>query len=271
MLCPSCSKLISVSAPVCPFCGARRPGLWGFGPALSKLFGGRIDPVSLIPISCIALYLISLGLDLRAALGFGGSIFRLFSPSSLALRALGSTASIDLADGRWWTLLTAIYLHGGILHIVFNLLWVRDLGPVVRDAYGPARFFVIWTFAGASGFLLSDLFPGHSSVGASGSIFGLLAALVVYGRAVGAWTMARQMWQWALVLGVMGFLLPGVDNLAHAGGFVGGWLAATAMRRGIGKRDGRVAILLALLFLLLTGLGFAINFGEALGYFLSTG
>lgn len=270
MLCPDCSKLISVSAQVCPFCGARNPGLWGFGPALAKLFGGAIDPISLIPRVCIGLYVLALALDPRAALDFGGSIFRLLSPGSAALRLLGSTASIDLSSGRYWTVLTAIYLHGGILHIVFNLLWTRDLGPPVQTAFGPARFFIIWTVAGAFGFVVSDLMPGHASVGASGSIFGLLAALIVVGRATGSAAMARQMWQWAIVLGIMGFLLPGVDNLAHLGGFAGGWIAATALRGGIGRRDGRVAVIVALVLLGLTGLGFAINFGEALGYFVSS-
>jgi rhomboid protease GluP len=259
MLCPRCSKLISVSARECPFCGAHRPGLYGFGPALSKAFGGRLDPVSLIPIICIAMYLLSLALDLRVALDFRNTFFGLLSPSSRALQVLGSTSSYDLAMGRWWTLLTAIYLHGGLLHIVFNVLWIRSLGPEVQAQYGPARYFVIWTIAGAAGFFLSDLWPGHRSIGASGSIFGLLAALIVYGRTVGAHTMTRQIWQWAIVLGIMGFLLPGVDNLAHIGGFAGGWITAFALRRGIGRRDGRWITLLALLLLLLTGFGFALN------------
>lgn len=267
MLCPRCSKLISVSARECPFCGAHRPGLWGFGPAIAKLFGGRLDPVFLIPVICITMYLLALALDLRAALDFRNTFLGLLSPSSRALQALGATSPLDLERGRWWTVLTAIYLHGGLLHILFNLLWVRDLAPVVQNEYGPARFFVIWTIAGAAGFFLSDLSGGHWSVGASGSIFGLLAALIVYGRAVGAHTMTRQVWQWAIVLGIMGFLLPGVDNLAHIGGFAGGWITAYSLRRGIGRRDGRWITLFALLLLLLTGFGFAMNLVQLLSRF----
>jgi hypothetical protein len=67
----------------------------------------------------------------------------------------------------------------------------------------------------------------------------------------------------------MGFLLPGVDNLAHIGGFAGGWVAATAMRRGIGRREGRAVTLAALVLLLLTVLGFAINFGEVVGFMIA--
>jgi rhomboid protease GluP len=265
MLCPSCAKLISVSAERCPHCGAARPGLWGFGPALSRLFGGRLDPVSLILPACIVLYLLSLLLDPRAILQFGGGLFGLLSPSGIAVRILGSTHPVDLLERRWWTLLTAIYLHGGILHIFFNMMWTRSLAPEVARAFGPARFFVIWTAAGAFGFLVSDLLPilgiggAHASIGASGSIFGLMAALIVYGRRIGASLMTRQIWMWALMLGFLGFVMPGVDNAAHVGGFAGGWVAASLYRDSIGRPDGRGPTLLALLLLALTVLGFVLN------------
>jgi len=264
MLCPSCGKLVSVSAEKCPYCGASRPGLWGFGPVLSRLFGGRLDPVALIPPVCIALYVIAILLE-PSAIFRGGGLFRLFSPGSLALGVLGATHPLDLLHGRWWTLLTAIYLHGGILHILFNMMWTRSLGPEVERVFGPARFFIIWTLAGAAGFLASNGLPilgiggAHGSLGASGSIFGLMAALIVYGRAVGHSMLTRQVWQWALILGALGFLLPGVDNIAHLGGFAGGWMAASAFRTRIGRPDGRGTTLFALLLLALTLFAFLMS------------
>jgi rhomboid protease GluP len=257
MLCPSCRKLISISAPQCPFCGVKNPGLYGYGPALAGTLS-RLDPVSLIPKVCLVLYVVALVLDLRSALRPQGGFLQILSPGLAALRLLGATSSVDLALGRPWTLLTAIYLHGGILHILFNMLWIRSLGPETQRCYGPARFFVIWTLAGAVGFFLSNLRAGSVSLGASGSIFGLFAALIVYGRSVGEMHITRQLWQWAIILGVMGFLIPGVDNLAHIGGFAGGWVTATVLRpRGGG---GRGVLLLALALLALTLLGFAANF-----------
>jgi len=253
MLCPNCRKLVSVQAAVCPYCGTARPGMWGFGPALSRVFG-RFDPVHVIPIVCIALYVIALALDPRAIFG-SGSLFGILSPSSRALFLLGSSSPADLLHGRWWTVVSAIYLHGGLLHIVFNVLWTKSLGPGAQQAFGPARFFVIWTVAGASGFLLSGLSPSPS-VGASGSIFGLMAALIVYGRAVGESVMTRQIWQWALILGVMGFVMRGVDNFAHAGGFAGGWIAAMYYRRMIGRPEGRGTTLLALALVGVTAFSF---------------
>lgn len=262
MLCPNCRKLISVSSERCPFCGAARPGLWGYGPALARVTR-KLDPVAVIPIACIVLYVLSLALDVRAVFRFSGGIFGLLSPGDVPLRLLGSTAPYDLLVGRWWTVLTAIYLHGGLLHILFNVMWIRNLAPEVERAFGSARFFVIWSVAGAAGFLLSDGLPligfgsQHSSIGASGSIFGLMAALIVYGRAVGASLMTRQLWTWAIAMALMGFLMSGVDNMAHVGGFAGGYLAASLYQPRLGRPDGRASKALAFGFLLLTVLGFA--------------
>ena len=224
---------------------------------------GRLDPVSLIPIACIALYVLSLALDLRAVFRISGSVFGLLSPGDGALRLLGSTAPLDLVIGRWWTVITAIYLHGGLLHILFNVLWIRSLAPEVERTYGSARFFVIWTISGAAGFLLSDGLPllgiggQHASIGASGSIFGLMAALIVYGRSVGASLMTRQLWTWAIAMALMGFLMAGVDNMAHVGGFAGGYLSASLFQPGLGHREGRGSKILALVLLLATLGGFA--------------
>lgn len=264
MLCPTCRKLISVGVDRCPFCGALRPGLWGFGPAISRAIA-RFDPVSVIPPVCIALYVLSLALDIRSVFQLSGGPFGLLSPSGAALRLLGSTAPIDLIAGRPWTVLTAIYLHGGLLHILFNMMWVRDLGPEVQRAFGTARFFVIWTISGAGGFLLSDGLPlfglgaQHASIGASGSIFGLMAALIVYGRAIGASLLTRQLWTWAIVMGAMGFLLAGVDNLAHIGGFAGGWITASAYRARLGRPDGPASTFIALALVAVTVLSFALT------------
>jgi rhomboid protease GluP len=256
--------------------------MYGHGPTVMRLLGG-VDPVSIIPRVCIVLYVLALLLDLRGAFSGGASLFRILSPSGSALRDLGSTHAVDLAfalrdlggtqlhflgSGRPWTILTAIYLHGGLLHILFNLLWVRNLAPELQRGFGAARFFVIWTVAGAFGYVVSDLMPLlgigqlHTSVGASGSIFGLLAALIVYGRRLGASLMTRQVWQWAIILGAFGFLMPGVDNAAHVGGFVGGWIAASLLQNGIGRPGSPAVTLTALALAAATALGFLLNLGS---------
>lgn len=262
MVCPSCRNLISTEEKRCPYCGAYRPGLWGMGPALSRIFGGKIDVLTLIPTACIALYILSLLLDLQAALSTGGGLFGMLSPGMRALYALGMTGGYATYQGHWWTVLTAIYLHGGLLHILFNVLWIRQLGPDVGELYGPVRYFIIFTAAGVIGFLASNFLSGAPTIGASGSIFGLLAALIVYGRWHGGSMMAmmtRQVWQWAIILLIFGFLMSGVNNYAHVGGFVGGWIAARLLVSRTGRGEGRLLTLAALALLALTTLGFGLS------------
>ena len=259
MICPSCSKLISVSEKKCPFCGAWQPGLYGWAPALQKLMGGRLDLIALIATACIVLYVASLALDLEALLHPSG-LFSILSPSSRALWQLGMTGGLAWAQGWYWTLLTAVYLHGSLLHIFFNVMWIRNLGPAVTEYYGPARAFVIFNVAGAVGFLVSNLASHSPSIGASGAIFGLLAALIVYGRRVGSTQLSAQVWQWALLMFVMGFIMPSVNNWAHAGGFAGGWLTAQVMRIGKERRESNAVLILAFALLVATLAGIVMSF-----------
>ena len=257
MICPNCGKLIGVGEEKCPFCGAWRPGLYGYAPAIQRLFGRQLDVIQLIVGGCVVLYVASLVIQ-------PSSIFRSFSPFSIlapgtrALYQLGMTGGIAWGQHWWWTLFTAIFLHGGLLHIFFNVMWIRNLGPAVEDAYGPARAFVIFMIGGAIGFLVSNLVTNHPSVGASGSIFGLLAALIVYTRRHHH-PMHGQLWQWAALMFVLGFVMPSVNNWAHAGGFAGGWLTAQAMGSSE-RRESMPVLVLALGLLLLTVVGVVLSF-----------
>ena len=259
MLCPSCGKLIGVGEEKCPFCGAWRPGLFGYAPALKRLFGQRLDLIPLIVTVCVVLYVVALVIQPDAILQIHG-LFSLLSPGTRALYQLGMTGGVAWKQGWWWTLLTAIYLHGGLLHIFFNLMWIRNLGPTVSELYGPARGFVIFSVAGALGFLVSNQLSGAPSIGASGSIFGLLASLIVYGRRRGSAVFTAQLWQWAAIMFAMGFFMSGVNNWAHAGGFAGGWLAAQAMRSDEERRESPWVQVLALVLLVATAAGFVLSF-----------
>ena len=267
MICPECGKLIGVGEEKCPFCGAWRPGLYGWTPALQRLFGGRLDLISVIVTGCVALYIASLVLQPEAIFRMSG-LFSLLSPGQRALYQLGMTGGVAWQQGWWWTVLTAIYLHGGVLHIFFNVMWIRNLGPAVADVYGPARAFVLFSLSGAAGFLLSNSLSSSPSIGASGSIFGLLAALIVYGRKRGGTAMTMQLWQWAIIMFVMGFVMSGVNNWAHLGGFAGGWVTAEATRFSE-RREGRGVQILALALLATTAVGFVLSFVKVTGILLS--
>lgn len=265
ILCPSCGRLTSADAAVCLVCGRRNPGMWGFGGALGTLFR-RWNFTNAVTIACVALYVASLVLDPSAALRPRG-LFDVFSPSGRMLDVLGMTGSFAWAQGRWWTLLTAIYLHGSLLHILFNVLWIRQLGPAVEEVYGPARLVIIFTLSGVGGFVVSNLIGIPFTIGASGAIFGLLGALVAYGRKRGGvfgGLVLRQYGQWALVLFVFGFFMAGVNNFAHAGGFAGGLLAGLALPAAERQREREAERLLAAGLLGLTVIAFALAIGTAI-------
>jgi rhomboid protease GluP len=240
VVCASCGSLVGVNDETCYSCGRRNPGLWGFGPML-RAFGNDLGFVALVVYGCSALYVISLAFTVA----FGGDIMgsgnplAMLSPDPLVQFMLGASGAQPVFGyGRWWTVLSASWLHGGVLHILFNMLWVRQLGPATAEIYGPGRMIIIYTVAGVVGFTLSSLggfFMGwmpipflrgaRLTVGASASIFGLLGALVYYGRRGGSSIVRSEALGYAVTLGIMGFILPGVDNYAHGGGFLGGYLA----------------------------------------------
>jgi rhomboid protease GluP len=264
MLCPNCRKLISVDEPRCPFCGTMRPGLWGYGPMLQRLFGPNMDLVPILMGACIVLYVAGLLLDLPGAMRPRG-FMNILSPSGMALFRLGMTGGFPIGE-RWWTLLTAIYLHGGILHIFFNMWWLRYLIPNAQQVWGPARVFTMWSLTGAAGFLVSNLFGASFSIGASGSIFGLLGALLAYARRHrSSWggIASRQMLQSVVFLLVLGFAMPGVNNLAHLGGLASGYLLGSAIPAVDERREKRVEQLLALGLAGLTILGFVLSWTQS--------
>jgi rhomboid protease GluP len=254
-----------VDASVCFYCGRRNPGLWGFGPAIGRLVGG-LDFAALVTVVAVTAYIASLALDPRSALAPRG-VFDLFAPGGSALLALGMAGAVPWQAGHWWTVLTAIYLHGSLLHILFNLLWIRQLLPAVEEVYGQARTIVIFTLSGAAGFLLSNAAGTPFTLGASGAVFGVLGAMVWYGRRRGGLfgaAVLRQYGRWALILFVVG-LLPGmrVDNWGHAGGFLGGWLVALLLGAGDHHPERGIHRVLAAACLVLTAAAFALQLWTA--------
>ncbi len=235
VVCPSCGNLVGVNDQRCYSCGRWNPGMYGFAPLLRRL-GNDFGFTPVVIGACATLYVLTL-LASGGDIGMGG-LFSLLSPSSRALFVFGASGAMPVfMFDRWWTIFTAGWLHGGLLHILFNMMWVRQLGPATGQLFGASRLVIIYTIGGAVGFFLSSLagvvLPGvpilggaSFTIGASAPIFGLLGALVRYGHRTGSSLVRGQAWSWALTLFVFGIFMPGVDNWAHAGGFAGGYLAA---------------------------------------------
>ena len=260
VVCPSCGSLVGVRDDKCYSCGRSNPGLWGFAPLLRSLGNDLGFAPFVIGASCI-LYALSLLASGSQAI-IGGGLFGLLAPSDLALALFGASGAIPVFSyGAWWSILSASWLHANLLHILFNMMWVRDLGPVLANIVGPGRTVVIYVLSGACGFLLSSLageYPivpffrgGEITVGASASIFGLLGALVHYGRKSGSSLIRTEALRYAVILFVFGLLMPGIDNFAHAGGFIGGYLTSALfnpLKREQGDHMVLAVVCLALTF-----------------------
>ncbi len=238
VVCASCGYLVGVKDERCYHCGRRNPGLWGFAPALRSL-GQDLGFVPLVTGISIVAFVASLVLSIG---NIDMSGLNLLAPDTCALLNLGASGAAPVFGlNRWWTLLAAAWLHGGLLHIFLNMYWVRQLGPSVAEMYGPGRMVIIYTVGGIVGFAASStagyylwfmpqmLRGAFVTVGASASIFGLLGALVYYGRRGGSSVVYSQAMYYAVMMFVFGLILPGIDNYAHAGGFVGGWLAGRVL------------------------------------------
>jgi rhomboid protease GluP len=240
VVCASCKTLVGVNDETCYSCGMRNPGLWGYARALRD-FGNDLGFVTLVVYGTVGLFLVMLVLS--AYTGFdvvgGGNPFALFSPSPRISILFGASGGVPVVDlGMWWSVLSAGWLHGSALHILFNVMWIRQLGPATADIYGAGRMVIIYTLSGVAGFAATTLayellgplpFLGGAALtsGASAPVFGLLGALVLYGRRGGSSMIGSQALQYALILGLMGLIAPGrVDNWAHAGGFAGGYFVA---------------------------------------------
>jgi len=259
ILCPRCGRLTHPDAAECLVCGLPRPGRWLWASGLGRLLRTG-SFTGLVTVASIAAYVLSLLLDPMASLRPSGP-FDLFSPSHRALVDLGMTGAIPWARGEWWTLLTAIYLHGNLLHILFNVLWIRQLGPAVEEIYGPARLVIVFTVSGVLGFVASTAIGVPFTIGASGSIFGLLGAMVAFGRRRGGVYGAmvlRQYGQWALVIFVFGFFMSGVNNVAHAGGFTGGLGAGLVLSFSDRRNETPLERALALGLIAFTAVSFAL-------------
>ena len=252
--------LVGVGDQSCYNCGRKNPGLWGWAPAFRAL-GHDLGFVPFVIGTCIVVY----GLTILATIVMfreqvsTEGILSLGSPSRTAVFLFGGSGAIPVFGfHRWWTLLSASWLHFGLLHIFLNMMAARQLAPGVADLYGPGRMVIIYVVAGIAGFALSSfagayipnffiLQAGGFTAGASASISGLIGAILAYGHRSGS-DMARSYAMTnVMMLLVMGFLIPGIDNYAHFGGFGGGYVVARVLDPLTKERIDHLAIAVVLL------------------------
>ncbi|MEW6741570.1 MAG: rhomboid family intramembrane serine protease [Planctomycetota bacterium] len=241
MVCPACGRVIARNAMTCPYCDHVFPGLFATASWLDRFFAGRISYTRIFFGLNVLLYALLLIAMLRGGglLSTGGSILAFLGPDDELLYKAGAHMRGPVVEGQWWRLFMAVFLHAGILHIACNMWALLALGPVVEHVFGHARFVLIYLGSGLAGNLAWQLFSGRSmeatvraSVGASGAIFGLVAALAVFGYRRGGLlglALMRRMLVWAALMLAFGWVAEGVNNWAHGGGAVGGALLAAVL------------------------------------------
>lgn len=231
ILCPNCRKLISLDEPACPYCGLIRPGLHDTAGKLRNILFA-FEPVKTIIGVNVVFFVLGL-LLYPQGIHMGGNPLGFLSPSEQSLFLLGGTGTLPVIHfHRFWTLLSASFLHGGILHIVFNMMALYQLAPFVLREFGLHRFLNIYILTGAVGFIVSVLAGVHFTIGASASVCGLIGAIIYFGKSRGGSygdAIFKQALGWVVGLIIFGFIFSGINNWAHGGGLLSGLAAAYLM------------------------------------------
>lgn len=245
-MCPNCRALIGIGETDCPMCGARlRRRSSGIGKLLQNVLP-NYAPVSLVLLTInfvVFLLIFAAERDLSS-----GDLSRLvWGVSSPALARWGADVALLVHQGQWWRLVSAVFIHIGIIHLLFNTYALLFIGPLLEEGLGKERFLVIYIFSGAFGFLLSNWYydPRLTTAGASGAIFGLIGAALVLSKRWSSWgsLMHQQLVHWAIYGFVYGLFI-GANNAAHFGGLVAGAAVAFLIpnpNRGEQSRAGEAA------------------------------
>lgn len=255
-ICPECQTQAAVGV-ICPECMAaerknrtpaqkRAERRWRGGTAVSSASGGK-------PVVTYTLLLVTtiIGL-LQMVPGIGGTITQLllFAPRYLY-------PELSLLPFEPWRLLTGVFVHGGFIHLALNMLALWMLGQNLEPMLGRARYLALYLISGFGGSVaVAVLDPGGATVGASGAIFGLMAALLIIGRHIGANVTGI-----LVILGinfVLGFVIGGIAWQAHLGGAIVGAIVAFILTR-TRRREQRTAQVL-LLSALVVALGLLVAF-----------
>lgn len=134
--------------------------------------------------------------------------------------------------GQYYRLITSAFLHVGLFHLFFNCYALYVIGSEIETFYGKTKFLVLYLFSAITGGLMSMIFTNAVSAGASGAIFGLLGALLYFGyhyRIYLGNALKSQIIPLIIFNLLLGFVFPGIDNSAHIGGLVGGFLMAMVL------------------------------------------
>lgn len=251
-MCPNCRAFITTSDKVCPYCEMK------IGPRAvdgrgGQLLGGVIPETRMVTVILLTLNVGIFAASVLASMK-AGNTEAIMGIDIRTLSLLGAARADFIAMGQWWRFITAGFLHGGLMHILFNMWALQDIGANTEEVYGPRRMICIWILSTIGGFYLSMVWNRGVSVGASAGLFGLIGAMIAVGvlhKTSNAAALRAFYTRWAIYGLLMG-LLPffRVDNAAHIGGLITGFVSAYLLDTpGRGAREQLVNGLTALLTL----------------------
>jgi membrane associated rhomboid family serine protease len=224
-ICPDCMTTTSVGMR-CPECANQRTKV--------RTMRSTSDEPALTYLLIGINVLIFLGAALGGASATGGG-----GVGGSQLLTDGALSRSAVADGEYWRIVTAGFLHAGFFHLLFNMLSLWILGSMLEPAIGRLRFALIYFLSlvcGSFGALL--LSPNAVTVGASGAVFGLMGAAFVMQRARGIDPMQTGLGPIILFNLALSFIIPNISIGGHLGGLIGGAVAALAMDQLAGRRRG---------------------------------
>lgn len=213
--------------------------------------------ISVIITVNIVMFAISLLLNPRST-NYALNPFNFLTPNSQSLLLLGSTGTMPILQlHRWWSLVSANYLHGSLLHILFNIIALRQIGPLILQEYGGYRMFIIYTLGGVGGYLVSFLAGISFTIGASAAVCSLIGAMLYYGKSRGGTygqNIYSQIGGWALSIFVFGLMAPGINNWGHGGGMASGALLGYLLGYRERKRETMSDQLIGIICLVVTAM-----------------
>jgi rhomboid protease GluP len=224
-ICPACRALVGANETRCPFCSELITPL--------DRIGVRRVTTSVLPEMSTTHYLVAInfllfGICLVAVLpsGEGWSALMGGFPGALLVRLGSNYGPAIVLYNQYWRLLTGAFLHANLIHLLFNMWVLGDVGQSVEEMYGPTRFISLYVWTALCGSLVSHWwrYPYNNMVGASGAVFGLFGVMIAYGfhhRTAMAQQIRSMFIKWA-IYGLVFGLIFGADNAAHLGGLAGG-------------------------------------------------
>ena len=231
-MCSNCRAFIDPKEKVCPYCDYR------LGDPYAKrvrkeeggLLGGFVPETHLTTFIILFVNLALFVAMLLLSQKLGGA--SLMSIPGGILEVFGAKVRYNIfVEGQWWRLVTAGFLHAGIIHFGMNSWVMFDLGAATEQTFGTARYLMIYFVSSVFGFFASLFWTAAPSIGASAALTGLIGAMMAAAKRSGN-TMAWSAYmRWMVYIVVIGLIIPFIDQAAHLGGwaagFAVGWIGSS--------------------------------------------